>query len=65
MGAICEIIREDGEMARLDDLIPFAEKHNLKIITIEALIHWRRKETPCPSLFLKHSYRQSMVNLKL
>ncbi|HQM03388.1 MAG TPA: bifunctional 3,4-dihydroxy-2-butanone-4-phosphate synthase/GTP cyclohydrolase II [Candidatus Cloacimonas sp.] len=44
VGAICEIIREDGEMARLDDLIPFAEKHNLKIITIEALIHWRRKK---------------------
>ena len=44
MGAICEIIREDGELARLDDLIPFAEKHNLKIITIEALIHWRRKK---------------------
>ena len=44
VGAICEIIRDDGEMARLDDLIPFAEEHNLKIITIEALIHWRRKQ---------------------
>ncbi|OQC72438.1 MAG: Riboflavin biosynthesis protein RibBA [Candidatus Cloacimonetes bacterium ADurb.Bin003] len=44
VGAICEIIREDGEMARLDDLLPFAKKHNLKIITIEALIHWRRKK---------------------
>ena len=43
-GAICEIIREDGEMARLDDLIPFAQKHNLKIITIEELIHYRRKK---------------------
>lgn len=44
VGAICEIIREDGEMARLDDLIPFAREHNLKIITIESLIHWRRKK---------------------
>ncbi|MDY0151743.1 MAG: bifunctional 3,4-dihydroxy-2-butanone-4-phosphate synthase/GTP cyclohydrolase II [Candidatus Cloacimonas sp.] len=44
VGAICEIIREDGDMARLDDLIPFAAKHNLKIITIESLIHWRRKK---------------------
>lgn len=43
VGAICEVIREDGEMARLDDLIPFAAKHGLKIITIEELIHWRRK----------------------
>lgn len=44
VGAICEIIREDGEMARLDDLIPFAREYNLKIITIESLIHWRRKK---------------------
>ncbi len=43
-GAICEIIRDDGEMARLDDLIVFARKHDLKIITIEDLIHYRRKK---------------------
>ncbi len=43
VGAICEIIREDGEMARLDDLIPYARKHKLKIITIADLIHFRRK----------------------
>ncbi len=42
VGAICEIIREDGEMARLDDLIPFAAKHGLKIITIADLIRYRR-----------------------
>ena len=42
VGAICEIIREDGEMARLDDLIPFAAKHGLKILTIAALINYRR-----------------------
>ena len=42
VGAICEIIREDGEMARLDDLIPFARLHNLKIITIAELIRYRR-----------------------
>lgn len=44
IGAICEIIREDGEMARLDDLILFATKHDLRIITIEELIHYRRKK---------------------
>jgi 3,4-dihydroxy 2-butanone 4-phosphate synthase/GTP cyclohydrolase II len=44
IGAICEIIKEDGEMARLDDLIPFAREHDLKIITIEELIHYRRKK---------------------
>lgn len=44
IGAICEIIKEDGEMARLDDLILFAREHDLKIITIEELIHYRRKK---------------------
>ncbi len=44
IGAICEIIREDGEMARLNDLIPFARKHGLLIITIADLIHYRRKK---------------------
>ncbi len=43
VGAICEIIREDGEMARLDDLIPFAAQHGLRIITIADLIHHRRR----------------------
>lgn len=42
VGAICEIIREDGEMARLDDLTLFAAKHGLKIITIAELISYRR-----------------------
>ncbi len=39
----CEIIGDDGEMMRLDGLIPFAEKHGLKIITIADLIAYRRK----------------------
>ncbi|XRK15902.1 3(,)4-dihydroxy 2-butanone 4-phosphate synthase /GTP cyclohydrolase II [Elusimicrobium posterum] len=42
-GAICEIIKDDGEMARLPDLIKFAKEHKLKIITIEDLIKYRRK----------------------
>jgi len=44
VGAICEIIREDGEMARLDDLVLFARKHNLKIFTIAELIRYRRHQ---------------------
>jgi 3,4-dihydroxy 2-butanone 4-phosphate synthase/GTP cyclohydrolase II len=44
VGAICEIIREDGEMARLDDLIPFARQHDLRIITIAELIRHRRHQ---------------------
>jgi 3,4-dihydroxy 2-butanone 4-phosphate synthase/GTP cyclohydrolase II len=38
---ICEIIKEDGSMARLPDLLEFAEEHKLKIGTIADLIHYR------------------------
>ena len=38
---ICEILKDDGEMARLPDLIPFAAHHGLKIGTITDLIHHR------------------------
>ncbi len=42
-GAICEIMNEDGTMARTPELLEFAGKHGLKICTIEKLIHHRRK----------------------
>ncbi len=42
-GVICEIMNEDGTMARLDDLIAFAQLHNLKIGTIRDLIAYRRR----------------------
>jgi 3,4-dihydroxy 2-butanone 4-phosphate synthase/GTP cyclohydrolase II len=38
---ICEILKDNGEMARLPDLIEFAEKHQLKIGTIASLIEYR------------------------
>ncbi|WP_263575591.1 bifunctional 3,4-dihydroxy-2-butanone-4-phosphate synthase/GTP cyclohydrolase II [Paenibacillus vietnamensis] len=41
---ICEIINEDGTMSRLPDLIAFKQKHNLKLITIQELIHYRNKK---------------------
>ncbi|OYW46611.1 MAG: 3,4-dihydroxy-2-butanone-4-phosphate synthase [Sphingomonadales bacterium 12-68-11] len=42
-GVICEIMAEDGSMARLDGLIAFARRHGLKIGTIRDLIAYRRK----------------------
>lgn len=42
-GVICEIMNEDGSMARIPQLIPFAKKHGLKIISIADLITYRRK----------------------
>ena len=40
-GCICEIIKDDGSMARLPDLYQFAKSHNLKLITIKDLIAFR------------------------
>ncbi len=42
-GVICEIMKEDGEMARLPDLVSFAQLHGLKIGTISDLIAYRRR----------------------
>ncbi len=42
-GVICEIMNDDGSMARLSDLITFAKQHHLKIATIASLIAWRRR----------------------
>jgi 3,4-dihydroxy 2-butanone 4-phosphate synthase/GTP cyclohydrolase II len=42
-GVICEIMNDDGTMARLPDLITFAAKHSLKLGTISDLIAYRRK----------------------
>ena len=43
-GVICEIMRDDGSMARLDDLMDFARAHSLKIGTIRDLIAYRLKK---------------------
>lgn len=40
-GVLCEVMKENGEMARLPDLFEIARKHNLKIISIKDLIHYR------------------------
>ncbi|MEL6518454.1 MAG: 3,4-dihydroxy-2-butanone-4-phosphate synthase [Pseudomonadota bacterium] len=42
-GVICEIMNDDGTMARLPDLVAFAQLHNLKIGTISDLIAYRRR----------------------
>src|SRR2546421_2154761 len=42
IGVICEIMSDDGSMARLPELVDFAKKHGLKICTIEELIKYRR-----------------------
>jgi len=45
-GVICEIMNEDGTMARMPELERFAKKHDLKIISVAELVRWRmEKET--------------------
>lgn len=59
-GVICEIMNDDGTMARLPDLMAFSQRHGLKIATISDLIAYRRKydsivrliaQTPVESAF--------------
>jgi 3,4-dihydroxy 2-butanone 4-phosphate synthase/GTP cyclohydrolase II len=42
-GVVCEIANEDGSMARVPDLIPYCERHGLKMITVSDLIEYRRR----------------------
>jgi 3,4-dihydroxy 2-butanone 4-phosphate synthase/GTP cyclohydrolase II len=42
IGVICEILKDNGEMARLPDLVKFSRRHKLKLATIEDLIKYRR-----------------------
>lgn len=70
---ICEIMRDDGEMARLPDLIAFAQLHGLKIGTIADLIAYRRRteryvtrvletnfESAHGGMFRMHVYRNQL-----
>ena len=58
-GVICEIMNDDGTMARIPDLIKFSEKHNIKIGKIVDLIAYRRQKDN----FLNKSY-ESKITLK-
>ncbi|MDP3804855.1 MAG: bifunctional 3,4-dihydroxy-2-butanone-4-phosphate synthase/GTP cyclohydrolase II [Candidatus Omnitrophota bacterium] len=59
-GVICEIMKDDGSMARMPDLLKFSKEHNLKICTIASIIEYRRRseklikkiaETSIPTAF--------------
>ncbi len=59
-GVICEIMNDDGTMARVGDLVPYCERHGLKMITVSDLVAYRRRhdklvervvETSLPTAF--------------
>jgi 3,4-dihydroxy 2-butanone 4-phosphate synthase/GTP cyclohydrolase II len=42
-GVVCEVMKDDGTMARVPDLVEYCARHNLKMITVEDLIEYRRR----------------------
>jgi len=72
-GVICEIMNEDGSMARIPQLVEYCRKHKLKMVTIADLINYRRKnekliecnavvELPTRyGLFKAHSYQSKLT----
>src|SRR5438552_5662795 len=42
-GVVCEVMNEDGAMARVPDLVPYCERHGLKMVTVADLIEYRRR----------------------
>jgi len=74
-GVICEIMKDDGEMARLDDLIGFAHHHDMKIGTIRDLIAYRLRNgagngrplpfSTAPRKPSKSSCKRAMLTLKV
>ncbi len=56
VGVICEILNDDGTMARMPQLTEFAKKHNLKIISVAQLIEYRRTQE-------KHVWKEAEAGL--
>jgi 3,4-dihydroxy 2-butanone 4-phosphate synthase/GTP cyclohydrolase II len=42
-GVVCEIMKDDGTMARVPDLVPYCERHVIKLVTVADLIEYRRR----------------------
>jgi 3,4-dihydroxy 2-butanone 4-phosphate synthase/GTP cyclohydrolase II len=42
-GVVCEVMNDDGTMARVADLVPYCERHGLKMITVADLVEYRRR----------------------
>jgi 3,4-dihydroxy 2-butanone 4-phosphate synthase/GTP cyclohydrolase II len=59
-GVICEIMNDDGSMARMPDLIKFAQLHGLKIATIADLIAYRRKTERLVSLLAESPFHSKI-----
>lgn len=63
--AICEIMNEDGTMARLDDLFKFKKKHGLKMMSVASLIEYRLKRDKIVSRVLEKKLETKYGEFKL
>ena len=59
-GVICEIMSDDGSMARLPEIITFAKKHNIKVGTVSDLIKFRLKKTKIVKLISERPFESEM-----
>ncbi len=64
-GVLCEIIDDDGTMARLPSLLKFAKKHQLKMITIQDLIGYRHKKEKLVEEILRIPFPTLFGNLQM
>ncbi len=64
-GVICEIMNEDGTMARLPQLLLFAQKHKLKIVTIADLIKYRFRTEKMVELVVSTKFPTKVGNFKM
>jgi 3,4-dihydroxy 2-butanone 4-phosphate synthase/GTP cyclohydrolase II len=64
-GVLCEILKENGEMARLPDLLKIAKKFNLKIITIKDLISYRLRKEKLVEKLVETSLPSGYGNFKI
>jgi 3,4-dihydroxy 2-butanone 4-phosphate synthase/GTP cyclohydrolase II len=64
-GVICEIMRDDGKMAKMPDLIKFAKKHHLEILSIDDLIKYRRINESSVKEVVRVNFPTEFGNFKL
>jgi len=60
-GVICEIMNDDGTMARLPDLVAFGQRHNMKLGTIADLIHHRRRTEKLVRRVMEAPFHQDSI----
>jgi 3,4-dihydroxy 2-butanone 4-phosphate synthase/GTP cyclohydrolase II len=64
-GVICEIMKDDGTMARVPDLVPFCKKHGLLLVTVADLVAYRLRQEPLVKLLEVRAMASTWGELKV